>query len=197
MSPTEFIDPDTLIEIDDSFEIVEEIKSDVTEKVSHHEISEDLEISVEIEDDLEILVENEDDLEISVEMKDDLEIDFVSKGQKFEEKSIEPEIEREEERQKCSKVNIELESKIVDDHWVIIFTKYYEKDERNEMISKTLPEDSYNIIPRDNPAQQFKSDFDLIHLSGDVQSGIKKLRELTEVKVSTFSKFETFFMKNG
>ena len=73
-----------------------------------------------------------------------------------------------------------MESKIVENEWLVVFTSYHDKTERYEIIESALGEIQFTVIPRDNPAQAFKSDFDVIKMED--KTAVSHLHECDDIK---------------
>lgn len=80
----------------------------------------------------------------------------------------------------CSNVKIEIESSLVDHEWLVIFDDYFSSSERLKIMTSSLDHKQFEVIKRDNPAQEFKSDFEVIRTtSNDV---IEILSQNDEIK---------------
>ena len=55
-----------------------------------------------------------------------------------------------------------MKSEVVDDEWLVIFNQYYERQERLDIMESALGTVQFTVVDRNNPAQLFKSDFDVI-----------------------------------
>lgn len=76
------------------------------------------------------------------------------------------EIHQEMRRANCSKVEFTMESKIVENEWIILFNKYYNKAKRLEILIKRF-DFEFEVIDRVNPGSLFDSDFELIRTDSD------------------------------
>lgn len=80
----------------------------------------------------------------------------------------------------CSNVKIEIESTLVDHEWLVIFDDYFSSSERLKIMTSSLDHTQFEVIKRHNPAQEFKSDFEVIRTtSNDV---IEILTQNDEIK---------------
>lgn len=65
------------------------------------------------------------------------------------------------------KVKVEFFSEVVDNEYLIIFKGYYKKETRESFIKAVLSSsgiEDWKIIPRDNLATKYPSDFDIVHI---------------------------------
>ena len=56
----------------------------------------------------------------------------------------------------------DFETKAVEDQWLVIFDAYYSQEHRHSAIATALSGEHVEIVPRDNPAAIFESDFDVL-----------------------------------
>lgn len=78
-----------------------------------------------------------------------------------------------------SRVKMEFSSSVVDHEYIVSFKGYYKKETRKRYLSAALHESgvsSWKVIDRDNPAFDYPSDFDLVRLDNQQQSGIDHLQ---------------------
>lgn len=83
-------------------------------------------------------------------------------------------------------------TKVIKNEFIVIFDGYYEPGDRKNFITSALNQTDvkkWSILPRDNPAKGYPSDFDLIFLDEvDKQSGIEALLKHPQVKTVTSQK---------
>lgn len=90
---------------------------------------------------------------------------------------------RKAEKNPCSSPKLDFEVKAVDDQWLVIFDGYYSKVHRHEAIKKALGGEFFEIVPRDNPAACFDSDFEVVRWSAsDKKNFIDILEEHEDIK---------------
>ncbi|CAB3366260.1 Hypothetical predicted protein [Cloeon dipterum] len=86
-------------------------------------------------------------------------------------------------------LKVEFNSDIVKDEYIVAFKKYYKTSARKNFITAALRDSSseWEILPRNNPASDFPSDFDVLQLKSDPsnQESIKNLEEHPNVKSVT------------
>lgn len=79
------------------------------------------------------------------------------------------------------RVKIEFFSEVVDNEYLIIFKGYYKKETRENFIKSALLSSGikdWRIIPRDNFAVKYPSDFDIVHIQQNYkQNGLEALKK--------------------
>ena len=79
----------------------------------------------------------------------------------------------------CSDVEIVIESQIVENEWIVTFDGFYSCTDRAKILGEILPQETFEVLPRDNPAAEFESDFDVVKLD---KAKIKELENSEKIK---------------
>uniref|UniRef100_A0A3Q1GFJ6 Membrane-bound transcription factor site-1 protease n=1 Tax=Acanthochromis polyacanthus TaxID=80966 RepID=A0A3Q1GFJ6_9TELE len=89
----------------------------------------------------------------------------------------------------CSQLTLKLEfsSKVVEHEYIVAFTGYFSAKARSLYISSALRSTSdgdleWHIVPRENPASDFPSDFELVHIRQASPSSLLTLEDHPYIK---------------
>lgn len=77
-------------------------------------------------------------------------------------------------------VKVEYESKVVDHEYIVSFNGYYKEQTRKRYLTAALHNAgvvSWKIIPRDNPANDYPSDFDVVKMNDGGRLGMEGLQD--------------------
>ncbi|XP_071040953.1 membrane-bound transcription factor site-1 protease isoform X2 [Parasteatoda tepidariorum] len=81
---------------------------------------------------------------------------------------------------------IDFSSEVVDNEFIVSFKKFYNQDTRLKFIRTALHRfgsDSWQILPRNNPASNFPSDFEVLQIQENaIDEGTKALRRHNSIK---------------
>ncbi|XP_041376922.1 membrane-bound transcription factor site-1 protease-like [Gigantopelta aegis] len=95
-------------------------------------------------------------------------------------------------------VSMQFSTSSVDHEYIVSFKGYFKSTARKRFIASALAESSvtsWNIIPRNNPASEYPSDFDVVKLIGEARSGVEALQDHPFVKHVTRHKKVTRSLK--
>ena len=112
---------------------------------------------------------------------DQLEIDVADREPASEHPVLESQSEgtSTESQSDCSDVEIVIESQIVENEWIVTFDGFYSCSDRLKILGEILPEETFEVLPRDNPAAEFESDFDVVKLD---KSTVKELENSPKIR---------------
>lgn len=82
----------------------------------------------------------------------------------------------------------DYKSEIVENEYIVLFEGYYSEPKRDVYVSEALSEShvpSWEIVPRNNPARKFPSDFSVVKLRQNEEEGVEALRMHPRVRKVT------------
>lgn len=96
-------------------------------------------------------------------------------------------------------VNMDFESRNVENEFIITFNGYYLSSARSRFITSALRDadaDSWDILPRTNPAYALPSDFEVLKIRNHTRKGVSALEDHPAVKRVTQQKMVTRSVKS-
>ncbi|XP_074645435.1 membrane-bound transcription factor site-1 protease-like [Tubulanus polymorphus] len=83
------------------------------------------------------------------------------------------------------RLNVDYKTSIVENEVIVMFNGYYTENARKRFIDATLQDNgviSWYIVPKNNPAKDYPSDFDVVKLGGKIEDSIIILKGHPNVK---------------
>ncbi|KAG8143904.1 hypothetical protein E2320_001045 [Naja naja] len=87
----------------------------------------------------------------------------------------------------CSHLTLKVEfsSTVVEHEYIVAFNGYFSAQARSKFISRALKSseiENWRIVPRNNPASDYPSDFEVIHIDENQKVGVQTLEDHPNIK---------------
>ncbi|XP_050396545.1 membrane-bound transcription factor site-1 protease [Patella vulgata] len=96
------------------------------------------------------------------------------------------------------RVDVDFTTSRINNEYIVTFNGYFKSQARRRFITAALHEigsTSWSIVPRNNPAKEFPSDFDVVKFKGNTDTGLDALKDHPLVKGVTPHKKVTRTLK--